>query len=82
MQLKSWEADKIVYQTCHQQHLPTATYHDASVDTSWEAVPNQAGDELSCRRTVVSADPGRQRGHGGVVQVERAAVGGVWVQGA
>lgn len=61
---------------------PLTDHHDASVDTSWEAVPNQAGDELSCRRTVVSADPGRQRGHGGVVQVERAAVGGVWVQGA
>jgi len=30
----------------------------------------------------VSADPGRQRGHGGVVQVEWAAVSGVWVQGA
>lgn len=28
------------------------------------------------------ADPGRQRGHRGVVQVERAAVGGVWVQSA
>lgn len=30
----------------------------------------------------MSADPGRQCSHGGVVQVERAAVGGVWVQGA
>lgn len=30
----------------------------------------------------MSADPGRQRGHGGVLQVEWAAVSGVWVQGA
>lgn len=28
------------------------------------------------------ADPGRQSGHSGVIQVERTAVGGVWVQSA
>lgn len=59
------------------------THHNnASVDPSWQAVPDQAGDELSCGRAVVPADPGRQRGHRGIVQVQGTAVRGVGIQGA
>lgn len=59
-----------------------ATYNNTSVDTSREAISNQAGDELRCRWAIVPADPGRQSGHGGVIQVQRTAVRGVWIQRA
>lgn len=52
------------------------------MDPPGQAVPDQAGDELRCGRAVVPADPGRQRGHRGIVQVQRAAVRGVGVQRA
>lgn len=52
------------------------------MDPPGQAVPDQAGDELRGGRAVVPADPGRQRGHRGIVQVQGAAVRGVGVQRA
>lgn len=62
--------------------ISRATYKNASVDPSRQAVPDQAGDELRCGRAVVPADPGRQRGHRGIVQVQGTAVRGVGIQSA
>lgn len=64
----------------HQMHFPNATYNNTSVDASWKTVANQAGDELSCRGAIVSANPGRQSSHRGIIQVERTAVGRVGIQ--
>lgn len=47
-----------------------------------QAGPHQPGDEVSGGGTVVTAHPGGQGGHGGAVEVERTAVGGVGVQRA
>lgn len=56
------------------------TDHNAAVVPSWQARADQTGHKVGRRRAVVPADPGGQHSHGSIVEVQRAAVCGVWVQ--
>lgn len=59
---------------------PGHTHQDAALGSGGQAGPHQPGDEVGGGGAVVSAHPGGQGGHSGVVQVQGAAVRGVGIQ--
>lgn len=59
---------------------PLGTHHNAPMSPRRQAGPRQSGDEVCGRGAVVPAHARGQGGHGGAVQVQRAAVRGVGVE--
>lgn len=56
------------------------TDHNAAVVATRQAGPDQARHKVCRGRAVVPADAGGKGSHGGVVEVQRAAVRGVRIQ--
>lgn len=56
------------------------THHNAAIAPSWQTGTNQTSDKVCRGRAVVPADPGGKRSHGGMVEVQGAAVCGVRIQ--
>lgn len=56
------------------------TDHNAAVVPSWQAGTNQPRHKVCRGRAVVSADAGGKCSHSSMVEVQGAAVCGVWIQ--